>query len=372
MCLSLAGCGGESQPAAGNSTDATENITETTDKEPIADSSSSDSLPAGIGGVYSCTVDGVDGYISVYSYEVYPDEMNEGCEIRTASIRTLFNNAPADFSVRAVTFPADGNLPDTLDEGVWIIETDSGEELIFEYDNTELFSVNENGVFSSELLVSYVVPQDYDEVAFAIAPSAASSAFESTQKSDVVSVDTFWFTMGSLDNGVLTYNGEALNVAQGDADQNALSLYGTPGSDSVQFEEEYVTDSENTSTGTAAGKTLVLDYDTACTSATQNGITNEFESIVMTDCSDSSYTVAVRVKYSGVPANTPLRAGLWDCSFTELEVETQESTVSGSGTEEFIFHIDANSTVPPYTFTASVIVDGLPSDMTIYIDGNVQ
>lgn len=369
MCVSLAACGAENQPAPDANDTPAGNAADTIKTDSISET---ESLPVGIGGVYSCTVDGVDGYISVYSYEVYPDEMNDGCEIRTATVRTLFNNAPADFSVQAVAFPVAAGTLSALEDGAWITETEYGEDIIFEYDNAELYSLNENGVFSSELIVSYMVPQHYDEVAFAVTSADMYLPFEEADKSLVVSDGTRWFTMGGLDNGVLTYNGEALSIEESDADQSVMSVYGTPDSGNVQFEEEYVTDYEGTSAGAAVSKTLVLDYGTACTSATQSGITNEFESIVMTDCSDSSYTVAVRVKYSGVPANTPLRAGLWDCSFTELEVETQETAVSGSGTQEFVFHIDADSTVPPYTFTASVIVDGLPRDMTIHIDGNIQ
>ena len=378
MCLSLAACGGESQPAAENNSDVTETITDTSKIEESPSSSEDQILPMNVYEAYTCNVSGYEGFVRVESYAVSPDEMNEGCEIRTANVTAIFPDAPKSLELGTVAFVAnaENGTPQMLDETAWLIETEFGEELIFQYDNIITGTTTSDGALRYDMILSYMVPEDYDEISFAITDKNSSTALGTLTKSDAVSADTCWFLMGSFDNGVLGYNGSAVATAAGTADINQMYSYGTSPDNwaSEEFYEEPYEEpyEEQNTTSASSSKTLVLDYGTACTSATQNGITNEFESIVMTDCSDSSYTVAVRVKYSGVPANTPLRAGLWDCSYTELEVESQESTVSGSGTEEFVFHIDANSTVPPYTFTASVIVDGLPRDMTIYIDGNVQ
>lgn len=373
FCISLAACGSSQQSTSNDNTAVSSNTAEgESSMESVTETpaDASYTLPVNYGDVYSCSLDGIEGCISVYSYDIQPDTMNPGCELRTANVFALFENAPADFTINAATFPADGVMPQSIDPGVWLADTASGQDIIFEYDNATVYEVNDNGSYMCELLICYVVPQDYDQLSFAL--TTASSPVSLAEKSSVLSESTRWFTMGSIRDGVLTSNGSAINVADADLDRSLLDSYSLSGSSGYIQSEEYIPEYAAPESPLESSRNLVLNYSNARTSASESGMTNEFESIVMTECTDSSYTVSVRVKYSGAPESTPLRAGLYDSSLSELDIETQETVVSGSGTEEFIFYIDANSTVPPYTFTASLIVNGLPRDMTIYIDGDIQ
>lgn len=385
FCLSLAACGGsapeassaapvssaaptaESKSAASSSAAAVSEPAKAEPK-PAAEADkpvqSEPSLPINFGEGYSCTLDGFEGYVTVSEYSTEPDEMNPGSEIRTASVKTVFNNVPADFSASAVMFPLSGT-PTMLDEAAYLVEMEDGDGLIFVYDNMEISSQNQNGVYTNEMLISYVVPETYDDLAFAIVNGKSNSTLDSITIADIVSADTRWFIMGSLDNGMLSYNGAAIDMAASDC--SVAEVFGAHASEFIPEmvpEEPAPAQTAPAQSASSGQRHIRIIREVSVLKNTENGRSTEFGPMTVIDYGNGHYQLSVTVNYSGVPAGGVVDCFLFD-ALEEVHIDRQENSASGSGSTEFVF--EADSITPPFTFSAGIIANGSYSN-NIHVD----
>ena len=371
MCISLAACGGDTPAANENPQSST---TDSTVVESTSNTNSEASLPMNVGEAYACNIGGYDGFVYVDSYEVFPDDMNPGCEIRTAHVTAVFPGAEKGLDLGTVTFVADAEngTPQTLDETAWIMETEDGEALIFEYDNSISAGFVSDGVLRYEILLSYVVPEYYDEIAFAITDTASESALDSLSKADVVSSSTSWFIMGGFDNGVLTYNGNAMATAAATADVNEMFSYGTPPADwateeipDAPYDEPY----EEEGTTSASGyRTLSPIQFGAITECSAEGRSLSFGAIELVECYEDTNVINVTINYSGHQNGDTIHTLMYD-AYNELHLDEQEEPVSGNGSVTFVFSCPANTA--PYTFSMITKHNGQFIQNNIHIDVDV-
>jgi len=385
LCLSLAACGGsapaassaapvssaaptaESKPAASSAPAAVSEPAKAEPKpapEAEKPAQSEPGLPINFGEGYSCTLDGFDGYVTVSEYTTEPDEMNPGSEIRTASVKTVFNGVPADFSASAVMFPVSGT-PTMLDEAAYLVEMEDGDGLIFVYDNMEVFSENQDGVYSNELLISYVVPENYDELAFAIVNGKSDSTLDGISMADVVSADTRWFIMGSLDNGLLSYNGAAPEMAASDC--SVTEIFGAPASEfipEIAPEQPAPAQAAPAQSASSGQRNIRIIKEISILKNTEKGRSTEFGPMTVIDYGGGHYQLSVVVNYSGVPAGGVIECFLFD-ALNEVHIDLQKNSASGSGSTEFVF--EAESITPPFTFSAGINANGEYSN-NVHVD----
>jgi len=379
MCISLAGCGA---PSADNNSTA-ENVinTETQKTENNNSADETDSLPMALGEAYTCTLDGYSGYVMVEEYEVVPDEMNEDCELRTAYISTLFNNVPDNFETGINLFPVSGKA-EAVDETAFIVQAEYGEDYIFIYNNEMLYSLNDNGTYSSLMLVSYMCPENCDEVALAITAGGFTNSLADTTKADAVSSDSRWFIMGGLDNGTVTCYGKPVETAASDAAPEDLYLTGTgpaDGSDGGQYvdseyiddgysDDEYVDDSSSSSVSVDRTLDLIEEYSTM--EAGYGNYFIAFNSVEMIASDATTNTLRVDVFYSGFAEGDSLIIYCYD-AFSKDEWQEQTAYINGEGSASFDFVVDASSA--PYYFDVSGRQNGeYLTDFYISTGVNVQ
>lgn len=375
MCLSLAACGGDAPAANDNppSVPATDTANPEGGSSAGTVSEGEASLPMNVGEAYTCTIDGYDGFVYVESYEVFPDDMNPGCEIRTAHVSAVFPGAEKDLDLGTVTFVAnaENGAPQMLDETAWIMETEDGEALIFEYDNSISAGFVSDGALRYEILLSYVVPENYDEIAFAITGNGSESAIDSLTKAEVVSSSTSWFIMGGFDNGVLTYNGNAMATAAATADVNEMFSYGTPPADwateempDTSYEEPY----EEDTTSASGYRTLSLIPFGAITECSAEGRTISFGAIELVECYEDTNVIKVTVNYSGHQSGDTIHTLMYD-AYNELHLDEQEEAVSGNGSITFVYSCPAATA--PYTFSMITKHNGQFVQNNIHVDADV-
>jgi len=206
LCVSLAGCGGNAEPNDGNewfkqenTADVQDNVNAENQKKSSAEVSQGQSLPMNIDEVYQCTLDGMEGYIRVTSYEIFPDEMNEGFVIRDLSIDIVFYNVPESFDLSAVVFTMNGKA-EAVDEGAWLVPlADGNEDVVFAYNNASLYTSYEDGVYVENILISYMMPESYHELGVAIVGGNRETTLDSITMEEVVDQQSCWFMMGNLD-----------------------------------------------------------------------------------------------------------------------------------------------------------------------------
>ncbi|MBE6113540.1 MAG: hypothetical protein E7191_00490 [Erysipelotrichaceae bacterium] len=357
LCINLTACGSD-QTTNQENNDQT-NITDTTD-DTQTDLNQTESLPMNIQEGYTCTVNGYEGYVVVSNYEVYPDDMNPGSQIRTATMHTVFENVPEDFSVGTTVFPVSG-APEYMDDYVYLIETEDGEDLIFKYDNMVMYSTYENGTYTNEMLVSYVVPEYYDEVAFALTYGEPIDHLSTASKEEIVSSDTLWFTMGSLHNGILSYQGRPLATAVGTV--NVEEVFGNI-TGNGQYEDDLVNVPDEPSNNLS-----FQIIETNAIMSASNGVSSiSFGPLTLLDYYDGIYNMSVEINYTGIPSNSMIECFLFD-ALTEVHIDRLERSVEGNGTIEFFF--ESSNITPPFTFSAGIITNGEYSN-NIHVDVEVQ
>ena len=341
LCLSCAACGSSSnQPEETPSPSS-----DVTNQSDSAASTSNSSLPMNLNEVYSCNINGVEGYVMVRDYQVVYDEMNEGAtEVKTVLINAVFENAPEDLRVYASVFSLVEEAV-KQSEGMWIVPSEFGEQVIFEYDNLRLSDSYHNGTYTAELLMSYMVPTGFEDFGFALT-GTQSAAFDSGNKADIVNESTRWFTMGSLNEGILTYQGNALACAESDADMSIMQTYGFASQENKDYdaEDEFVEDE----------KKLVVIPEISVTKASSDGITLEFGKMEVLYYSEERCTVSVEIKYSGVSENDLIHCYLFD-AYTDVHIDYQEYTHPSGNSVIFEFsHLPSKA---PFTFSAGVVKD---------------
>ena len=372
LTLSLAACGGDA-PAT-ESTTAEKPTTESTSQTPadskdsMTESSDDSVLPMSIGEAYTCNISGYEGYVAVTNYEVMPDEMNEGSEIRTAYITAVFPGAPEGHNVVATVFPSSGEAV-AIDEMAWLVEREFGQQLIAEYDNYTT-AVRDGENICYDIILSYMVPSDYDEVSFAITDGSYGKGYDVLKKSDVVYSDTLWFVMGSYANGMLSYNGNTVATAPATADISLLGISGASGNswsdntmEDVYYEEVYEED-----TSSAGYRTLQLIPFGAVTEGNSDGRSLSFAAIELVECYADANIINVTINYSGHKSGDTISILMYD-AYNELHLDEQEKAVSGNGSVTFTFSCPASTA--PYTFSAITEFNGQFIQNNIHVDADV-
>lgn len=368
LCMNLAACGSSGQVSG--SEDKTEQSLEQSqesleNKPQEGTGTAGESLPMNIGEIYHCVLDGVEGYVRVTEYEIIPDEMNEGCSGRNAFVEAVFYDAPEYFDLSAVVFAMNG-LEEAIDEGMWLVSVgDGNQDVVIEYDNVALYSTYENGVYAERMMISYMVPDSYDELALAIVSGSQNASLESVAKEEVLTNESCWFIMGSLNQGNLTYNGEALATQTGNANENDMYAYLT-----THAEQGSTSGGEIVPVAPLLDKTLKLIDFNAVMQDSHEGRELKFESIQLIEYSQETCRFEVVVSYRGFTPGDTLVSMLFD-AYHEVHVDIAERTTDTEGT--FTFEFTGNTESAPFTFTAGGWRDGKGLFISgIHVDGEIE
>lgn len=375
LCGCLCACGGNADTNDTNANKQQENNvsgqnqTENQTSTPVNENSTSTkelSLPMNVGETYQCVLDGVEGYVQVTEYEIVPDEMNEGSSVRNVFIDAVFYNAPADFDVSAVIFTVNGSV-EALNEGMWMQTDELGNQLmIFDYGNQQLYSTYENKVYAESLLISYMVPDSYDELALTLVAGNQRTSLESVSKEEVLTEESCWFMLGSLNQGGLNYKGEAIKTLAATANEQDMYAYRT----TVATDKDKNMNQEQMNEYPVFEKSLRLVELNKLMREEHDGMVLEFESIHMIDYSEETCTFEITVHYSGLQSGDTLICYLFD-GYNEVHVDSAERTTDTEGS--FTFEFTGRTENAPFTFSAGVRRNGEELFISgIHVDAEIE
>ena len=366
LLLSLSGCG--SSNAAGTPSNSSPTPDSVVDKvDPTPEPQFNPSLPMAINTPYTMTIEGYEGYVMVEEYEVLPYDLEPGQQVKVAYILSVFYDVPEDFSVEADVFPLNGTYKDFIENG-WFVELPDHDAMIQENMKEELFHTNNGVQYMSEICVSYIVPEGFDELAVVLSEQSSKTDLVNTQKESMLNEDSRWFVLGQVSNGIMSYNGATLETAAANATFEEMHRSSVSDSNEDHWNES--TDQWNEPEVNQDIQLIVIpEYSVLTTSCAR--VTLQFSEPYLVSYYEKQCTIGVELMSTGLQAGDVVCCYLYD-AYTELHIASKEVTVQDPSAI-ITFEFSADTSRAPLTFSSSVMRNGefIDSHLNVHVEVDI-